>query len=385
VVFRRSAYLDNPIPALFKERLFVVLSRLCPVRYCIVRHAGFLLGRGRSAGDPHAPTESVADVIRLLKQPTPWNRDMSSVYRHLLELQEPIAEWPYPRTEMEDLLFACASVVFAEPARSETARLALLQALGARRFEFLVGLLAFVRTAHYWTMAHPEIETEEDMRELLEQHDELARLLLQDPEADRCEMQIRLLDELKALRELTEREELKKAKAALEEKDRKKDEFIAILAHELSSPLAAIRSAADTLNLVNLADPRLERLRGVLDRQSAVMTRMLDDLFDAGRIAFGKVSIEKENLDFSALVREMAADGEERARAAGLKIEQEIPGTALSLSKEITSACGRLLIISCPTRSNSRQRRDVLQFDWPRTTGASPFASKTTASALIPH
>jgi hypothetical protein len=85
-----------------------------------------------------------------------------------------------------------------------------LQALGARRFEFLVGLLAFVRTAHYWTMTHPEVETEEDMRELLEQHDELARLLLQDPEGDRCEMQIRLLDELKALRELNEREELKK-------------------------------------------------------------------------------------------------------------------------------------------------------------------------------
>jgi signal transduction histidine kinase len=327
--FAVSAYLDNPIPALFKERLFVVLSRLCPVRYCIVRHAGFLLGHGRSAGDPHAPAESIADVIRLLKQPTPWNRDMLSVFQRLQELQEPIADWPLPRTEMEDQLFACASVVFSEPARAETARLALLQALGARRVEFLLGLLAFIRTAHYWTMTHPEIETEEDMRELMRQHEELARLLLEDPEADRCEMGARLLDELKALRELNEREELKKAKAALQEKDRQKDEFIAILAHELRSPLAAIRSATDTLNLLNLGDPRLERLRGALERQSAVMVRMLDDLFDAGRRAFGKVSIKEENLDFSALLREMVADGEQRARAAGLKIEQEIPGTAL--------------------------------------------------------
>jgi hypothetical protein len=53
--FAKAGYLDNPIPALFKERLFVVLSRLCPVRYCIVRHVGFLLGHGRAAGDAQAP------------------------------------------------------------------------------------------------------------------------------------------------------------------------------------------------------------------------------------------------------------------------------------------------------------------------------------------
>jgi hypothetical protein len=62
--FAKAAYLDNPIPALFKERLFVVLSRLCPIRYCIVRHVGFLLGRGRAAGDAQAPPHGIADVIR---------------------------------------------------------------------------------------------------------------------------------------------------------------------------------------------------------------------------------------------------------------------------------------------------------------------------------
>jgi signal transduction histidine kinase len=327
--FARAAYLDNPIPALFKERLFVVLSRLCPMRYCIVRHVGFLIGHGRPAGDPNAPIESISDVIRLLKQPTPWNRDMSSVYRHLQSLQEPIADWPLPRTETEDFLFACASVVFSQPTRAEAARSALLRAVGARRFEFLVGLLAFIRTAHYWTMTHPEIETEEDTQELMGQHEELARLLVSDPEADRCEMGARLFDELQALRELNEREELKKAKAELEQKDRKKDEFIAILAHELRSPLAAIRSAADALNQVNLDDPWLERLRGALDRQSAVMARMLEDLLDAGRIAFGKVSVERNNLDFTALVRDMAADAEQRAGAVGLDLEQEIPAASL--------------------------------------------------------
>jgi len=48
--FATAAYLDNPIPALFKERLFVYLSRFCEVRYCIVRHCAFLVGYGHSSG-----------------------------------------------------------------------------------------------------------------------------------------------------------------------------------------------------------------------------------------------------------------------------------------------------------------------------------------------
>ena len=57
-LFAKSAYLDAPIPTLFKERLFVYLSRFCEIRYCITRHCGFLLGLGRSAGDPGAQPTS---------------------------------------------------------------------------------------------------------------------------------------------------------------------------------------------------------------------------------------------------------------------------------------------------------------------------------------
>ena len=49
--FALFAYLDNPLPSLFKERLFVYLSRFCEVRYCIARHVGFLAGLGYPAGD----------------------------------------------------------------------------------------------------------------------------------------------------------------------------------------------------------------------------------------------------------------------------------------------------------------------------------------------
>src|SRR6476661_10402330 len=69
--FAKSAYLDSPLPSLFKERLFVHLSRFCEVRYCIVRHIGFLIGKGRASGDADAPPETVDQVIALLSRPIP--------------------------------------------------------------------------------------------------------------------------------------------------------------------------------------------------------------------------------------------------------------------------------------------------------------------------
>jgi signal transduction histidine kinase/ActR/RegA family two-component response regulator len=322
--FAKAGYLDNPMPALFKERLFVWLSRFCPARYCIVRHVGFLLGRGRPAGDADAPIMSVEEVVGLLKRPTPWARDMSSAFARLDALPRLVA-WPEADTEMEELIFACAAVVFVEPARSERARQALLRAVGPRHVEFLSGFLAFIRTAHYWTMLHPEIETEEDMRVLMRDHAELCRLLLEDAEADRCEMSDRLFEELTMLRELNERQELEKAKRALEEKDRQKDQFIAVLAHELRNPLAAIRAATDALGLMTLTDPRVERFLGRLDRQSAAMARMLDDLLDASRIALGKVSVEIEEIDVGRLFDEIIGETEPRIRAANLRFEFDGP------------------------------------------------------------
>jgi hypothetical protein len=108
--FVKSGYLDNPIPALFKERLFVILSRLCPIRYCVVRHVGFLLGHGRPAGDAYASTHSIIDVIRLLKQPMPWNRDMPAVYERLEGVAEPLADWP-DRAAQERRCRSCAKNV----------------------------------------------------------------------------------------------------------------------------------------------------------------------------------------------------------------------------------------------------------------------------------
>jgi signal transduction histidine kinase/CheY-like chemotaxis protein len=229
---------------------------------------------------------------------------MERVYRSLEGLPAAMSEWPASGSNDEDALFACASLLFTDPARSERARRAILHATGPRNFELFGGCLAFIRTAHYLTMLHPEIDTEEDMRHLMRGHEELAHLLLEDEEADRCEMGERLFEELTALRELNERHELEKAKRALEEKDRQKDQFIAVLAHELRNPLGVIRAATDALDLIASSDPRTQRVVGQLDRQATAMARMLDDLLDASRIALGSVSVELERVAVTQLLAE---------------------------------------------------------------------------------
>jgi two-component sensor histidine kinase len=239
--FAKAGYLDNPIPSLFKERLFVYLSRFCEVRYCIVRHCAFLVGRGHSSGDPAVAVQSVEQAIRLLKTAPPWERDQNTILGGLEGLSVP-REWPAPETEIEDWLIAAATMVFLEPRRSDRARRALRSALGGNRFEHLMGLLAFIRTAHYWTVLHPELSFEEDVRELLRVNEELTRLLLDDPEAARCDMGVRLFEELTELRELNERRELENAKAALETQVQQKELLLKEVNHRVKNSLQIVSS-----------------------------------------------------------------------------------------------------------------------------------------------
>jgi signal transduction histidine kinase len=270
----KELYLDKPIPSLFKERLFVYLSRFCEVRYCIVRHVGFLIGLGHSSGDPLVQVESVAQVIRLLKTPTPWQRDLNALLLPL-EATSTRIDWPEPETDLEDCLFAAATVVFVEPLRSDRERAALRNAVGGQRFEHLMGLLTFIRAAHYWTKIHPDLGFEDDVRQMLDQQEELARLLLEDPEAARCEMGVRLLDELNLLRDLNERHELEKAKQALEARYHEVEielahvnrvttmgQLAASIAHEINQPLAAVvNNASACLRWLTDPTPNLEQAR----------------------------------------------------------------------------------------------------------------------------
>ncbi|HMI54288.1 MAG TPA: PAS domain S-box protein [Candidatus Saccharimonadales bacterium] len=198
--FAQAAYLDNPLPSVFKERLFVHLSRFCAVRYCIARHTGFLIGLGRPAGDKNALAEDAEDVVRLLRRPLPRGPELKSRQTFCLNSPAPIIEMPTADTQLEDALFSLASHVFLQTADAPECLDALEPLLGTVRLQYLLLLLAFVRAAHYWTRVHPEIQFEEDIKQLLATQEALASCILDDREASTDNVTQSILDELPLLR-----------------------------------------------------------------------------------------------------------------------------------------------------------------------------------------
>ncbi len=99
--------------------------------------------------------------------------------------------------------------------------------------------------------------------------------------------------------DITER---KKAEQGLREADRRKDEFLATLSHELRNPLAPVRQAAKLLQSPQLSERDAHWARDVIDRQVAVMGWLLDDLLDMSRISSGKLELRKEPVDLASVV-----------------------------------------------------------------------------------
>jgi PAS domain S-box-containing protein len=196
------AYLDNPMPAHFKERLFTWLSRFCEVRYCVARHCAFLIGRGRVAGDASAPPLSVERALALLKELMPDKEELPGYLRALEGTPAPLGDWPDFDSDLGRRFRVACAVVFLDPVHAAPWLRELLRLLGPRRYEQLMLFLAFVRTAHFWTEVHPELAFDPDLMAMLREHEALVEPLLRDTdEAVRWELGRRLCDELQGLRE----------------------------------------------------------------------------------------------------------------------------------------------------------------------------------------
>jgi len=96
--------------------------------------------------------------------------------------------------------------------------------------------------------------------------------------------------------------EQKQVEEALRDADRRKDEFLAILAHELRNPLAPIRTAAGILRSRNVPEPLQARSRDVIERQVAHMARLVDDLLDVSRLSRGKMTLQKSCVSLDAVL-----------------------------------------------------------------------------------
>jgi signal transduction histidine kinase len=120
--------------------------------------------------------------------------------------------------------------------------------------------------------------------------------------------------------------ERRRAEQALMDADRRKDDFLAILAHELRNPLAPIRNAIEVMQRHSEADAMIGQLREVIARQVLHMTRLIDDLLDVSRITQGKINLKPEPTDLRNVLQRAVETAQPLIRARGHELVLDQPG-----------------------------------------------------------
>lgn len=123
--------------------------------------------------------------------------------------------------------------------------------------------------------------------------------------------------------------QLREVETALREADRRKNEFLATLAHELRNPLAPLRNGVELLRRITSIDPTVAEVHGLFDRQVGQLTRLVEDLLDVTRIAQGKLQLRPERVDAAAILRRAVQTSEPLLTARRHRLDLETPPTPL--------------------------------------------------------
>jgi signal transduction histidine kinase/ActR/RegA family two-component response regulator len=144
----------------------------------------------------------------------------------------------------------------------------------------------------------------------------------------REELERRVHDRTRAL------EDLRKSEEALRLADRRKDDFLAMLAHELRNPLAPIRNAVHLFKIKSPSDPDLVWGRDVIDRQVAQMSRLLDDLLDVSRISHNRLELRLQRVDLESVLTSAIETSRPLIDGAGHELTIALPAEPLYLEAD---------------------------------------------------
>jgi PAS domain S-box-containing protein len=129
-------------------------------------------------------------------------------------------------------------------------------------------------------------------------------------------------------------EALRATESRLLQADRRKDEFLATLAHELRNPLAPIRNAMKILKAKGSLDPELVWARDVLDRQTQVMTRLLEDLLDVSRISRDRLELRTERVDLVTVIEAALETSQPVIDASRHQLTVSLPAEPIRLTAD---------------------------------------------------
>jgi PAS domain S-box-containing protein len=128
--------------------------------------------------------------------------------------------------------------------------------------------------------------------------------------------------------------EQRKVEQALREASQRKDEFLAMLAHELRNPLAPIRNALEVLNLLGGRQPAEQQARAMIERQVDHLVRLVDDLLDVSRITRGLIQLQKEPIDLSVIISRAIESSRPLIDARRHALELSLPDVRLPVQAD---------------------------------------------------
>ncbi len=126
----------------------------------------------------------------------------------------------------------------------------------------------------------------------------------------------------------------KEAEESLQDANQRKDEFLAMLSHELRNPLAPIRNAVEVIRRIGSGEPMLAMARDIIDRQAAQLARLVDELLDVSRISQGKIALRKESVELGRIVSQSVETARPLIDTRGQKLVLDMPPGQVWLSAD---------------------------------------------------
>ena len=320
------AYFDSPLPALFKERLFVYVSRFCAVPYCMARHCGFLVGCGNVSGDPDAEGISVPEAVALLQTPFPDAAGRDELLRALRAVPHGLERWPDPASALSETILFAAAVIFVMPQEHKPLLAELERVLGPRLHNYLMLFLGFIRFAHFWTESHPQLRVEDDLEHLLSEQRELAEWVTHyavqvEQEVAHAKAELRDVELLRERAAQSERDVVD-----LREEVTARTTHMTTLSHELRTPLNAVVGYTELLEagLGGALDEKgiayLARIKATARQQQQI----IEEILSFARLEGGRETVRTEVCEMDALVNELQAVITPLAEARGLTFTTKV-------------------------------------------------------------
>jgi len=144
-------------------------------------------------------------------------------------------------------------------------------------------------------------------------------------------------------RDITER---RRGEAERRDSERRKDEFLAVLAHELRGPLAPILTAVALLKAKGPADPALQKLRDTIHRQAVQLSKLVEDLLDVGRVTAGKLHLQSSRIDLRDVVQQAIEVTNAMIEQRGHALTVQIPDMPVDVDADaprLVQVAGNLL------------------------------------------